>query len=127
MKIMDVRRFSHNECIKHFKHETCTPEEKMNNKYMYRFICESENTETKEKTVVYQKLYDDFGVYNRPANMFYSEVDREKYPDIQQKYRFESVDCISKELFNAFLKSMKVLDNTTCLAISVPPAINHRD
>ena len=49
----------------------------------------SRHTETEEVTVVYQ--YED-SIWNRPIEMFMSEVDREKYPDAKQKYRFELVE-----------------------------------
>lgn len=46
----------------------------------------SRHTETEEVTVVYEY---EGTIWNRPIEMFMSEVDREKYPDAEQKYRFE--------------------------------------
>ncbi len=75
--------------VRHFKMEWVSQE---TSEYLYKVIAFAQHTETGEKLVIYQAMYAPFKICARPYAMFMSEVDREKYPDIRQKYRFEKVE-----------------------------------
>lgn len=77
-KFVYDRNFQPNDIVEHFKGG------------FYKIITFGINTETEEKMVVYQSLKDQ-KVWIRPYDMFISKVDREKYPNAYQPYRFIKV------------------------------------
>ncbi len=72
------RDFQSGDTVQHFKDG------------FYKIVAIGTNTETEEKMVVYQSLKDQ-KVWIRPYDMFISKVDRKKYPDADQSYRFIKV------------------------------------
>ena len=66
--------------VKHFKGD------------LYRIIGIGIDTETEQEVVIYKKEDNSGPIWVRPRAMFESEVDKEKYPDCKQKWRFELVE-----------------------------------
>ena len=62
----------------------------------YKIIAVGHHSETGEQMVVYydtsKKVSSPSNPCIRPLEMFMSEVDHKKYPDVIQKYRFEKVN-----------------------------------
>jgi hypothetical protein len=58
---------------------------------IYRVQAIATHTETGETLVIYQDMYERT-FYARPYDMFASKVDKEKYPDVAQEYRFELIE-----------------------------------
>ncbi len=61
----------------------------------YLLVDVAKHSETGEDYVVYRKLYDEGGLWIRPMDMFLEEVDHDKYPEVEQKYRFQLQDVKS--------------------------------
>ena len=78
-----MRRLELNRVYKHFKGD------------LYLVLDVAINSETEKKMVVYRALYGENILYVRDYDMFISEVDHVKYPDVKQKYRFELQDIKS--------------------------------
>ena len=54
----------------------------------YKVINIALHSETEEKMVIYENL-ETGQIWVRPYEMFNGLVDKEKYPEVKQKYRFE--------------------------------------
>ena len=86
-------RFQPGDLARHFKRDLLSPEElaRESERYLYDILGTAEHTETGEVLMIYRPRYGERTLYARPLAMFLSPVDREKYPDAKQFYRFEKV------------------------------------
>lgn len=85
----DDSRIKVGDIVKHFKREWV---DASTSEYLYKVIAFASHTETGERLVIYQGMYAPFKICARPYDMFMSKVDKEKYPDINQEFRFEKYE-----------------------------------
>lgn len=88
------RKFEPFDIVRHFKRETI--DDPVSLLYYYKIVGDGFYTETNELVMIYEALYWPYQKYVRPYDMFMSEVEHDKYPNIKQKYRFEKIE--KKEL-----------------------------
>jgi len=90
MENIPALRFQPGDIVKHFKRDLSAELLKDEpDKYLYEVISWARHSETDEKYVVYRALYGTRETWVRPFAMFMEEVDREKYPQAEQRFRFE--------------------------------------
>lgn len=64
---------------------------------VYEIVAIAKHTESDERLVIYKSGNENATVYARPLEMFLSEVDHEKYKDVEAKYRFTLLDSNKDE------------------------------
>ncbi len=58
----------------------------------YEIVSLATGSEDGDSQVVYKALYPPYNVYVRPLQMFMEPVNRDKYPNAMQEFRFEKID-----------------------------------
>lgn len=57
---------------------------------VYQVICIAKDSETLDELVIYKDVNSD-KIWARKKDIFLSKVDKEKYPEVMQEYRFEYI------------------------------------
>ena len=74
------RDWKANDIVRHFKGN------------LYRIMGIGVDTETEQEVIIYKREDNTGNIWVRPRTMFEGEVDKEKYPNAEQKWRFELVE-----------------------------------
>ena len=75
--------------VRHFKRELLADP---GDAYLYEIVGWARHSENDERYVIYRALYGTRETWVRPYAMFMEEVDRQKYPQVRQQWRFELVE-----------------------------------
>ena len=88
------RKFQPGDIVHHFKRTLQSPEllAQQPTLYMYQIVDTAIHSESGDTMMIYRSLYGNKQLYVRPMDMFLSEVDHDKYPQVRQKYRFEKFE-----------------------------------
>lgn len=87
-----MRKFKDGTLVRHFKYYKLPQASREAHEKEYQILAHAVETETGKTMVVYRELSATQRVFVRWADSFYSEVDRNKYPDALQDYRFELIE-----------------------------------
>ncbi len=90
----------------------------------YQIIDIAIHSETRELYVVYKALYGEGKTFIRPLDIFMSEVDHEKYPEITQVYRFEKLDTLIDPGVMEFLEAETIDEKLKILSRMHPRITN---
>ena len=121
------RRFIPGMTVRHFKAEFNTPEQELQNNYYYKILGTGKHSETGEKLMIYQALFNDHYICARPYSMFESKVDKEKYPNVKQEYRFQIIHngderpYLHKVTVNNLINALNKIDKELFVTVSQGP------
>ncbi len=87
-----MERLKKNDIVQSFKREMLDEVEQQSTQYLYQVLDVAIHSETEECMVIYKALYPPYDTWVRPYEMFMGRVEREKYPEIKQEFRFEKVE-----------------------------------
>lgn len=105
---VEEERLKNGDFVKHFKRETCGADSNSSSFIYLIMDMNARDADTNKRKVVYRAMYDDKQLWIRDYDDFISEVDKVKYSDVKQVYRFEKLTKEEEEIFvNNQMKSIQ--------------------